>query len=155
MKAHGWVGFSSLNIPDVISASAYSANDAVGSAFEVTTVAGARGGVLYNGTLVEYGVSRPSLRLHLFSTAFSGSVNGAPWALAWVDVSAYLGYIDINSWVSAGAGKSVADMGAPMKGMYTPLGSRSIHGQLQAVANFTGASGDVSSYRLNTHTIMD
>jgi hypothetical protein len=149
------IGFSGLTIPSVISASAYEAADAVGSAFEVDLMAGQRGAVVYNTVLVEQDIQQPSIRLHLFTTGFSASVNGTPWQLGDGDEPNYIGYTDYIDWISAGA-KSICQVPNPGLAMVSQdSGTRSLHGQFQALLAFTAASANTTPLQLNVMAIQD
>lgn len=97
---------SAVIVPGVSTGSAYAANDAVGSAFEIPVALGEPGGLVAQLNVFDRGTANAPLRLHFFSTAFSAVNNGDPYTIAHADEKHYLGYIDVNAghWVSAGAG---------------------------------------------------
>ena len=151
---NSWIGFSSITVPGVTHNSAYNAYDAVGSAFEVELVGGSNGGLLANAALFDRGTANPEVRIHMFATGVSGSVNGVPFEVADADERYYLGYMDAGTWVSAGSAKTVTHISASQRGLYSVSAARSVHMQMQALANFT-AGNTANPYRLNMLTVMD
>jgi len=153
-NSHAWIGTASIVVPNVVANSAYAANDALGSAFEVVSVGGYRGGAVYSINMFDRGTASPNLRLHMFAGSASGSVNGATFEVADADESKYIGYVNISTWVSAGTAKKVANVTNPGQGIVSISGTRSIWGQFEAVAGFTPGN-TANPFKLNMLTIMD
>lgn len=126
---------SAVTIPNVVTGSAYSALDALGSAFEIPYAVGDKGGLLAQINVFDRGTASAHMRFHFFSTAFSATVVGDTWLLARVDEPNYLGYVDVSAWVPAGAaliGKSIENIG-----LYGMSASRSVWCQVQTTGTPT------------------
>lgn len=122
---------SAVTIPGVSTGSAYSAYDAVGSAFQIPLAVGADGGVVTQLNAFDRGTANAPLRFHFFSTAFTPSNNGETFTIANTDEKNYLGYVDVgaSNWVTAGTGKLQARIIDQNIGLYGSNVSRSVWGQ--------------------------
>lgn len=134
MADAGWMGHvSAITAPGVTTGSAYSAYDAVGGIFTAQLAAGNAGGFLHRIIMFDQATGNAWLRLHLFSTGFSASPDGATWTMRGADFPYYLGYADVlaSDWVTGGttANVAVVDLQPPLP-LYAESGSRAIYGQL-------------------------
>jgi hypothetical protein len=122
---------SAITIPNVATGSAYSAYDAVGSAFQIPLAVGDEGGLVAQLNAFDRGTANAPLRFHFFSTAFTPTPNGDTFAVAASDEPHYLGYIDVGAanWFTAGAGKNQARIIDQNIGLYGAGVSRSVWGQ--------------------------
>ena len=90
-----------------VTASAYSALDAIGLPFAIPNATPNRGALLTNAMMFESGSATAQLRLHLYqyqpsAVPVTGMTNVVTQA------SGYLGYVDINTWVPAHGSAHVA-----------------------------------------------
>ncbi len=130
---------SAVTIPGVSTGSAYSAYDAVGSAFQIPLAVGDEGGVVTQLNAFDRGTANAPLRFHFFSTAFTPSNNGETFTVANADEKNYLGYVDVgaSNWVTAGIGKLQARVTDQNIGLYGANVSRSVWGQTSTPATPT------------------
>lgn len=126
--------------------SAYSAYDAAGSTFEIPYAVGEQGGLLAHAIAYDYSTGNVNMRLHLFSRTPTAQTNGDTWTLAAADRDAYLGCVDFNSWVTAGAAMNMSQVTgialALQNTPYSGTANRSVYGQLSVISGTFGASAN-------------
>lgn len=146
--------FKSVQPSGVITASAYSANDAIASAFPVPVEVGNLGGVIPDMNLVILSASGTAqMRAHFYLTQPSAlGLSGNPWQLAPQDITAYLGFEEITGWVSAGPERYVGRV-YPGKG-YAIDGQKQVYCQLQAMGS-CGFGNTANPLYVNTLSIGD
>jgi hypothetical protein len=146
---------SAVVVPDTITGSAYQPRDVIGNKFEIPYAAGAYGAWLGNLTMVDRGSANVSMRVHLFREEPSAyNPTGVAFSLADSDEDAYLGYVDINSWASAGASKMVGQAKNPGLAIFAQSGARNIWGVIEAQASAT--FGDAANpLRVKMTTLQD
>lgn len=147
---------SAVVVPGIVTGSAYDANQAVGSAFQIPLAAGEAGGALYTVQLLDKATANGDLRLMLFSGPFTASPVGSAWTLQDGDMSRFLGSVGISGdhYVSAGTARSVATVPAPGIGVYSESGRRSLYGQLVNVTSGL-QHGVLSAYALSVTVFGD
>lgn len=125
----------------ITTGSAYSAYDAVGSAFRLPYAAGVDGGIHAQLIAFDRGTANAALRIHMFSTAFSASQDGTTFQVSPADYQSglYLGWIDIatTDWVTGGTAQNMARVTGQSLGLYSLNGAREIHCQTQCVGTPT------------------
>lgn len=121
----------------ITTASAYSAYDAVGSAFQLPMAAGIDGGILSQLMAYDRGTANAALRVHLFSTAFSASQDGVTFQVSPADYQSgiHLGWIDIQTtdWVTGGTAQNMARVTGQPIGLNSMSGARIVHAQMQCI----------------------
>lgn len=137
---------SAIRPSGLTTASAYSAYDAAGSTFEIPYAVGEQGGLLANALAFDYSTGNVNMRLHLFSRTPSAQVNGDTWTLAAADRDAYLGYVDFNAWVTAGATMNMSQASSLSLTLqntpYSGTANRSVYGQLSIISGKFNASAN-------------
>ena len=96
----------------VITASAYSAMDAVGIPFPLANATPNRGALLANAYMIESGSASGFIRAHFYSREPSAfPTTGMPYAVQ--GNSGYLGHADFTAWTSAHASAGMAQINEP------------------------------------------
>jgi hypothetical protein len=137
MGVHGRTNLTSaVIVPNVATASAFVAYDAVGSSFEMPLAVGAPGGVAYTLNVFNNAptaAGNPNLALALFNTAFTPTTEGTIFTITGADQDKFLGFIEIaaSDWVTAGTDSMHAQIEAPGVGLHSVSGGRSLYGQFQ------------------------
>ena len=90
-----------------VTASAYSALDAIGIPFPIPNATPNRGALLLNTNLFESGSASAQIRAHFYQYQPS-AVPVTGMTLALTPGSGYLGYVDINTWVPAHGSANMA-----------------------------------------------
>lgn len=140
---------SAYVIPGVTTASAYSAYDAVGSAFEVPLTVGRKSSLIAQVNVYDNGTGNGNLLFHFFSRPPSAQVNGDTFTLADTDRWHHLGFASGNSWVTAGTARTMMQMNDVHLALYNQSGNRSVWVQTVAVAAVTfGATASAQAFSL-------
>lgn len=129
--------------PIMTTGSAYSAQDAVGSAFELPLSVGVDGGLLGQLNVLDFGTSNAALLAHFYSTSpRSAAADGDTWTLHLVDLPYYIGAVSIGTadWVTAGTARNRAQISNQNIGLQGLSGSRSVWVQFQTPSVFTANS---------------
>lgn len=122
---------------NVITGSAYASADAIGNPFAIEYAAGAFGAWLGTVKVFDYASAGTGLRLHLYNNEPSAiNPSGTPFAIADTDDAKYLGFVDVTTWVSAGAAKRYAVVTEPGIALHAQSGARHVWGQWQARDTF-------------------
>jgi hypothetical protein len=145
---------SAVTVPNV-SATGYDAGDAIGTIFSATYAVGTPGGLLGALLAFDRGSGTGAIRFHFWSESASGSPHGTAWGLAPGDVHKYLGFVDVaaTAWQSANAASTayfarILDQNLPLWSTPPEVGSRTIWGQCQALANFSAWSAGGLSVKI-------
>lgn len=126
---------SGVRIPGVTTGSAYSAYDAMGSAFEIPYAVGQEGGLVGQINAIDLSTGLPQMRLHIFKSALNvPSTDGTPWTCDVSDFNNYCGYVEIaaSDWVSA-SGRMLANVHSRNPVIQSIMGTRSVYAQAQVV----------------------
>lgn len=137
---------SAVRPSGLTTASAYSAYDAAGSTFEIPYAVGEQGGLLANALALDYSTGNVNMRLHLFSRTPSAQADGVTWQLAAADRDAYLGYLDFNTWTTAGALVNMSQASSLSLTLqntpYSGTANRSVYGQISIISGTFNASAN-------------
>src|SRR3990167_4507343 len=125
---------SAVNVTNalVVTGSAYDNQDSLGWPYEIPYAIGNEGGLLTQSLLymTATGVT-PSIRAHFYARSGSGVTAGVAQV---VDVPLHLGFVDHDTWYSAGGGLIMSQADTPNLALYNngPDGARSVWVTLEA-----------------------
>jgi hypothetical protein len=135
----------------VTTASAYSAYDTVGSAFEVPLVIGSKDGLITQVSVYDNGTGNGNLAFHFFARPPSAQVDGTTFTIADADRWHHLGVISGSTWVTAGTARNMMQISDQHLILRNFSGNRSVWVNTVALAAVTfGATASAQALSVRT-----